>query len=148
MPYFILSINPRQFYPQSTSYPGALRQFSIAVALPARAERTLLNFLCSCLTCIFCPPECSRTRHESRTTFNFLGVPGRLIFHVIKAPGYEADPQSRGSITTITNVTYFPEGSINSALFPMRRLPGTQTICSHFACEVQDKTSRVNCPRQ
>jgi hypothetical protein len=34
--------------------------------------------------CIFCPPECSRTRHESRTTFNFLGVPGRLIFHVIK----------------------------------------------------------------
>jgi hypothetical protein len=22
--------------------------------------------------------------HESRTTFNFLGVPGRLIFHVIK----------------------------------------------------------------
>ncbi|CAB3989984.1 Mitogen-activated kinase kinase kinase A [Paramuricea clavata] len=32
--------------------------------------------------CIFCPPECSRTRHESRTTFNFLGVPGQLIFHL------------------------------------------------------------------
>jgi hypothetical protein len=30
-----------------------LRQFSIAVALPARAERTLLNFLCSFLTCAF-----------------------------------------------------------------------------------------------
>ena len=35
------------------SSPRALRQFSIAVALPARAERTLLNFLCSCLTCAF-----------------------------------------------------------------------------------------------
>ena len=32
---------------------GALRQFSIAVALPAWAERTLFNFLCSCLTCSF-----------------------------------------------------------------------------------------------
>ena len=32
---------------------GSLRQFSIAVALPARAERTSLNFLCSCLTCAF-----------------------------------------------------------------------------------------------
>jgi hypothetical protein len=36
------------------------------------------------ILCIFCPPECSRTRHESRTTFNFLNVPARLIFHVIK----------------------------------------------------------------
>ena len=62
-----------------------LRQYSIAVALPARAERTLLNFLCSCLSCAFFVRfECSRTRHESRTTFNFLDVPARLIFHVIK----------------------------------------------------------------
>ena len=65
--------------------PKYIRQFSIAVALPARAERILLNFLCSCLSCaFFCPFECSRTRHESRTTFNFLDVPARLIFHVIK----------------------------------------------------------------
>jgi hypothetical protein len=32
---------------------------------------------------IFCPFECSRTRHESRTTFNF-DLPARLILHVIK----------------------------------------------------------------
>jgi hypothetical protein len=37
----------------SASVTAALRQFSIAVALPARAERTLLNFFCSCLTCAF-----------------------------------------------------------------------------------------------
>jgi hypothetical protein len=75
-------------------------------------------------------------------------VASAIIYFFSKAPGYEADPQSRGSVTTITKVSYFPEGSINSALFHMKRLPGTQTICSHFACEVQDKTSRVNCPRQ
>ena len=36
-----------------TRQRSTLRPFSIAVALPARAERTLLNFLCSCLTCAF-----------------------------------------------------------------------------------------------
>ena len=34
-------------------HDNSLRPFSIAVALPAQAERTLLNFLCSCLTCAF-----------------------------------------------------------------------------------------------
>ena len=38
---------------KATAIGLPLRQFSIAVALPARAERTLLNFLCSCLTCAF-----------------------------------------------------------------------------------------------
>ena len=41
--------------------------------------------------CIICPPDCSRTGHESRITLKFLGVPTRLIFHVIKRPRGESD---------------------------------------------------------
>jgi hypothetical protein len=68
--------------------PGAhvtiLRPISIGrFARAGGANITQLSLYLSNL-CIFCPPDCSRTRHESWTTFNFLGVPARLIFHVIK----------------------------------------------------------------
>jgi hypothetical protein len=50
-----------------------LRQFSNCSRFnwPERAERTLLNFICSCLSCAF-------------FVRLYLGVPARLIFHAIK----------------------------------------------------------------
>ena len=59
--------------------------FHIAVALPARAERTLLNFLCTCLTCAFF--ACLTARGHAMNVqlhSTFLVCPARLFFHVIK----------------------------------------------------------------
>ena len=74
-------------YHQQTSQEVSwmLRPFSIAVVLPARVERTCFNFCCRCLIWAFSVSAFVRADTlESWTTFNFLGVPARLIFHEIK----------------------------------------------------------------
>ena len=57
-----------------------LKSFSIAVVLPARAERTWFNFCYRCLISerFLSAFVCARTRLEVKLHFNFVGVPARL----------------------------------------------------------------------
>ncbi len=72
------------------------------IVLPARAERTCFNFCYMYLIWAFLSAFVRADTLGIWTTFNFLGVPARLIFHEIRPRG-QSDCNGKRPLATLTD---------------------------------------------